>query len=142
MNLFINGKPETLKAAVAIPVDGELFYIGFRVAGFRAPYTEISGVVPVEEFAEHDKALLESWKKASKQKREEIELEFKLGPVARAFSKSEKDVTSTMRKLSKEQFADLANPTSKAALAEDLESAQERIAALEAELADKKGGNK
>lgn len=134
-------------ALLKLPLNGKTYNVGFKKTGFQAPYA-MRGPVQVEKLAEHDKALYESYSKANGQKKSNKEEEFKLTPIVAGFIKtafedgqvSETKGTALFDILINADYAEAALPP-KAELdvqlrekASQLESAEEKIKALEAQI--------
>lgn len=131
-----------------LPFNGKKFNVGFKRTGFRAPYA-MRGPVDVEALAEKDKAQIERWTKSNADKRADLEEDFVLSPVVGPFIASAYEdgkVTETKGTrifdiLSDADYAEASLPP-KAELHVQLQekegalsAAQEKIKALEAQLA-------
>lgn len=119
-------------ALLPIPVDGQLHYFGFRITGFKAPYTGSSAPIDVEGDSEHDLALLDDWKAADEATRDELELQFKLGPVVRPLVQTDAPRSGVCWVLTRDQYEDATNPLSKAQLADELAAARAELEKIKA----------
>ena len=82
-------------AKVQLPVDGVLVTAEFFVTGFHALYAGLRAV-DVEALVSHDSALADKWKKANQERRDALELEFKLGPIVAPYVVPGKTVNGTL----------------------------------------------
>lgn len=116
---------------VPIPVDGELHYFGFRVNGFVAPYTDYKNKpIDLRDFAQHDLAKYETWRKASAENRDAIEPQFKLAPIVAPMVMTGAKASTLFMELTREQYEEVTNAKSKAELIDQLEEAEAKAKAL------------
>lgn len=133
--------------AIQLPLNGKLFNVLFTMTLFAATYA-MRGLVDVEELGEHDKALLDEYKKANQGKKENLEEQFKLTPVVAGFIESaypdgkvtESKGTRIFQILTDAEFKEASLPP-KAELDAQLQekesalvAAEEKIKALQAKL--------
>lgn len=116
---------------VPIAVDGQLHYFGFKLDGFVAPYTDYKNKpISLRELAEHDRAQAEAWRKANAEKRDQIEGKFKLGPIVAPMVATGVTRSTIFMELSRDQYEEATNASSKADLIDRLDAAEEEAKAL------------